>query len=125
MLSGVGSMFKFICIFFPTFLSINVLREKNSIQDIYDGIIKYCIYNSIISTIMLLIVHIYVGFTPKIITNDFFTVSFCFKYLIISLFLSYILPNIYIYIKKNEIIKIEVKDYDENQTKHKKKKSKN
>lgn len=118
-------MFKFICIFFPTFLSINVLREKNNIKDIYDGIIKYCIYNSIISTIMLLIVHIYVGFTPKIITNDLFTVSFCFKYLAISLLLSYILPNIYIYIKENEIIKIEVKDYDENKAKYKKTKNKN
>ena len=117
-------MFQFICLFFPTLISLGILeRNKGLENNLYSFIMNYGIYNLIINFIMLFIVCVYTGFETKLINDELFSTSFCLKYIIIiSTVIAVLIPYVYLLMRKNMIVEVEVSNYEEVSKENKRKK---
>lgn len=93
-------MVKFICLFFPSFLTINNDDIKG--KSIILLIRKYIFYNLLINTIVLFFVNVNNKFIP-ITLGDYerFNSHFSLEYLIMSTFLSLFLPKVIDVVKNN------------------------
>ena len=100
-------MLEFICLFFPTCISIYVIKKQNPKMKKEDYLISYVFYNMIINSIVLFLVLCSNKFQYMVMT---FSPLFALEYIVLACFLAYILPvlkehikhNISITIKKNE-----------------------
>lgn len=93
-------MIEFICLFFPTFISLSVLDRIEKKKEKIERINCYAIYNIMINTIALLIVAYFIDF-EIIMPKDVFTVVFSIKYLVMASIISFVLPYAINYVKKN------------------------
>lgn len=116
-------MFQFICLFFPTLISLGILERNKVLENnLYSFIMNYGIYNLIINFIMLFIVCVYTGFETKLINDELFSASFCLKYIIISTVIAVLIPYVYLLMRKNMIVEVEVSNYEEVSKEKKRKK---
>ena len=116
-------MFQFICLFFATLISLGILERNKVLENnLYSFIMNYGIYNLIINFIMLFIVCVYTGFETKLINDELFSASFCLKYIIISTVIAVLIPYVYLLMRKNMIVEVEVSNYEEVSKENKRKK---
>ena len=100
-------MFSLICLFFPTFISLSIIKKRKS-YSYSELIFKYPVYNVIINFALFIVIRIYIK--GDIITNSIFNnLNFCIKYLLLSVIISLSLPYIIEFICKNIEFKIEVR----------------
>ena len=71
-------MLEFICLFFPTMISLDI-NDKIKTNKL---IKNYCINNLIINLICFVILELLNGFTYKIFDNTVFSLLFSIKYII-------------------------------------------
>lgn len=107
-------MFEFLSIFFPSFLSLQIVknREKINIKDLLLMYPVYCVVNNIIAFSLLIIIK------NKIWIDSFTNFSFTLKFMILASFISIITPFIKEIFSHNFIFKIHIKDL-KNEKNHK------
>ena len=93
-------MTTFICLFFPTFMMIELNNNKKTI----DYVKEYCLNNLKLNFICLFIVGIIQKFDYRILDKTAFTALFTIKYI----FLATIIALIINYVKKHYRITIEI-----------------
>ena len=71
---------------------------------------------------MLFIVCVYTGIETKLINDELFSTSFCLKYIIISTVIAVLIPYVYLLMRKNMIVEVEVSNYEEVSKENKRKK---
>ena len=101
-------MIKLIVLFFPTFITLNILRIRTG-KKISELAFNYPIYNIIINTIALLIVYIYNKGEVLDINECFNSLKFSLKYLSITILMAIIIPYLYEFLKKNCNVLLEIK----------------
>lgn len=97
-----------ICLFFPTFISISIIKRRNK-QNNKEILFKYPIYNIFINLIAFLITSFYLKNNTVLFSEIFNNLSFCIKYLCLTIFISLFLPYIIEFLKKNINFKLEIK----------------
>ena len=94
-------MIEIICLFFPTFLSLENNYKKDEIINI---IRKYCVNNVIINFVVLTIVGFLNNFEFKVLDLPAFNLVFSIKYLLLSSITAIIIK----FFEKNIFINIEI-----------------
>lgn len=97
-------MIEFICLFFPTFISLSVLERIEKPKENIKRLNNYAIYNILINLIGLLTVSYLNGFEVKMV-DSLYTILFSIKYLLLTSIIAFILPYAINYIKNNFKIK--------------------
>lgn len=105
-------MLEFVCYFIPAFISISLHKyllkeEKNS-----NLIIYYGVYVALTNLITLLIVFLKNHYRNIVFSE--ISITYCFKYLLVSTIISVILPYFIKVIIKNIEINVEVKRNESN-----------
>ena len=99
-----------ICLFFPSILA-TIIHEKNY-SNLNNNIFfkVYLAYTFIINFIIIGYLNFFTTLSENIINANLFTVDFSFKYMLIALLLSIILPISYKMIQSTIKISISVKE---------------
>lgn len=97
-------MMEFVCLFFPTFISLSVLEKIEKKKENIEIISRYAIYNIMINLIGLLITA-YLNNFEVLMVENLFTIVFSIKYLALTSVIAFILPHAINYIKHNFKIK--------------------
>lgn len=100
----------FICLFFPTFISVAIHRKFYKLKDIYDYLIVYCTYCLFTNLLISIISYFVSEIKENIYDINLFTIDFSTKYLLTALFFSLFLPLIYAFFEKNVKIKFVLKE---------------
>ena len=101
-------MISFIVLFFPTFISLYIINKKNN-KDYKEVCLLYPIYNVFINSVAMLITYIFKRGQIIYILDNFNILNFCLKYLIVAMFVALLAPCILEFIKKNLMVKIEIR----------------
>ena len=106
----------YFCLLIPSLISILIInrREKLTTKDL---VLKYPFYLMINNLITLVVVYIYSKRAPINIVESFNMLGFTVKYLLISTAISYVIPYIVEFIRKNLTINL---DYRKKGKKHEK-----
>lgn len=106
-------MIEFLVFFFPSFISLGIVYKSNDYKkSTQEFLINYAIYTTVINFVSLLIIYAYRYGEIITLDNSTFTVSFAFKYMMVSMFIAIMLPVLDKTIRKIIDIKIEVKKYN-------------
>lgn len=101
-------MLGIICIFFPAIISVYMdSRLKNKIVDLNFFVYYYSLYLISLNFIIVSILILFFKNSNYILNLKSFTNLFAFKYFLISIVLSIILPFLFVVISKNISINIE------------------
>jgi uncharacterized membrane protein (DUF106 family) len=118
-------MIMIILFLFPAVISLEIYEKKyKKIKEIDKKIYLYIKFLLFINMLSLILVCIYSNITEVTINVIFNNIYFCLKYLILSVIISYILPNMYIYFIEKENFKISFKEKNEKAKKQTTKKTK-
>lgn len=103
-------MVSFICLFFPSFISVAVLNslEKRE-QSIQSFLITYGSFATVINFIIFVILVTIFKDGQNILYTSYFILTFSVKYLAFAVALAALLPFLFEYLKQNISIKISVK----------------
>ena len=101
-------MFAVISLFFPTFISLYIIkkREKKSYKDL---MFYYPIYNVIINFIVFLIYMIWKKTELIMISEHFLIMQFNLKYMLIASIIAAIIPYVREFVVKNISFKLEIR----------------
>ena len=95
-----------ICLFFPSFICLKSFIKKS--DEKFDIFIKYIYINIIVNFLAFVVVFIY-SRSNSIIDNNIMTIPFFIKYLLVSSVISFMMPKLYVFFKKDFSIKVEIK----------------
>lgn len=99
-------MFELISLFFPTFISLNIIKKRKKI-DYKNLLIKYPLYNIFINIVVCLIIVIYKKTNYTLINENFNIIEFNLKYIFLALIVAFIAPYIQEFLQKNINFKLE------------------
>ena len=92
---------RFICLFLPSVFSL-VIHKKNFLTDkLLDNILIYFMYNFAINLIMCIFLNYFSVNNFNIFSDYLFSINFSMKYMLLSLFISIVLPLLYKCIKRS------------------------
>ena len=97
---------KLICLFIPGVFASSIHIDKLKVKDKEEKIKIYLMYTFLINMFMFIILNYYCKDSHVLFNCDLITISFIMKFMILSLFLSILLPYIYVFINNNVEVKL-------------------
>lgn len=112
-------MWVFMCLFFPSLISLGIHKKLFGIKEKLDSVIIYAYYNILINFLICLICYIGKNHIYEVIDEYLFTFNFSVKYIGLALIFSFMLPYITQYLKNNVKIIIRRRNYEKKSESHK------
>ncbi len=95
----------FICLFFPSFITLNIIKNRNHLS-YKDLIIKYPLYNLIINLIVFVIIVLFKNEDYVVISENFNMMMFNIRYILLASIIAIIIPYIKEFLFKNIKVKL-------------------
>lgn len=101
-------MLEFILLFFPTFISLNILKNREN-KDYKELLFLYPIYNIIINIPIFSILFLINRNEVFLFSQTVDSIGFCFKFLALASVVAVCIPYLKEFIKKNLVIEVEIR----------------
>jgi len=107
-------MVEFIILFFPTFISLNLINKRNNLE-YKELLLKYPVNNLMINVLSFLILYLLKGRIVILFGQVADNVGFAIKYILLASFISCLIPYVEDFLKKNINIKIKIRRLQKNE----------